>query len=56
MQTGVHAGEEVRATEEQDTVEQKPVLSGFVLALVLVLVGLCALGMLVLAAAAVVFR
>lgn len=42
--------------DEHETVEQKPVLNGVFLAAVLMLVGLCALAMLVLAAAAVVFR
>jgi hypothetical protein len=42
--------------EEQEIVEQKPIMQGLVLAVVLVLVGLCAVAMLVLAAAAVVFR
>ena len=42
--------------EEQEIVEQKPIMQGLVLTVVLVLVGLCAVAMLVLAAAAVVFR
>lgn len=42
--------------EEQEIVEQKPIMQGLVLTAVLVLVGLCAVAMLVLAAAAVVFR
>jgi hypothetical protein len=42
--------------EEQETIEQKPIMRGLVLVSVLVLVGLCAVAMLVLAAAAVVFR
>lgn len=42
--------------EDQIQEEERPVMSGFVLAIVLILVGLCAGAMLVLAAAAVVFR
>lgn len=42
--------------EDQTLEEERPVMSGLVLAIVLILVGLGALAMLVLAAAAVVFR
>ncbi len=42
--------------DEQETTEDRPVANGFALAAVLTLVGVCAVAMLVLAAAAVVFR
>lgn len=41
---------------DEEHAEERPVLNGLALAAVLVLVGLCAVAMLVLAAAAVVFR
>lgn len=42
--------------DEQDTIEERPVMNRLALAAVLTAVGLAAVAMLVLAAAAVVFR